>query len=240
MTLIFNALLLLCAYNTSLSAEPARHKVISATARKPSGELAYTETHDIRLNADGTPVKARTDYFGPDHNLRAVLETEFKDELAASDYTFTDRRDGSAHGVIARKDGFLVWKKSKDGRREEELIKKQDFKAKDLVVAGQGLFFYLRNNLKTFKKGDSIPVKLLFPGRLDYFSFDLTVDEDDPQTISFKMKANSLFMSLFVPSLRFKFDKASNEILEYTGPSNLVDESGGMQKVEISYNSKDS
>lgn len=230
-----NLLLALPAYAN----EMANVEVISAIARKPDGGLAYTEKHQIRLGSDGTPTQARTDYFGPDKTLRAILETDFKNGLAASDYTFIDKRDGSSHGVESKKDGFVVWKKSKDGKREEELIKKEDFHAKDLVVAGQGLFFYLRNNLQTFKKGDSIPVKLLFPGKLDYFSFDLKVDEEESRFISFKMKAHNFILSLFIPSLRFKFNKVTKEIVEYAGPSNLVDDRGGMQRVEISYNPKE-
>ncbi|MGE3760154.1 MAG: hypothetical protein AB7H97_20485 [Pseudobdellovibrionaceae bacterium] len=222
------------------AAESGRLKVISAVARKNGGEVVYTEKHEIRMNSDGSLSQARTDYFAPDRTLRAVLETDFKNGLAATDYTFIDKRDGSAHGVVAKPNGYLVWKKNKDGKREEELIEKRDFKDKDLVVAGQGLFFYLRNHLKTFKKGDSIPVKLLFPGRLDYFSFDLTVHEEGSRFVSFRMNANNILLSLFIPSLRFKFDRDSNEIVEYTGPSNLVDDRGGMQKVEISYNPKES
>jgi hypothetical protein len=225
-------------YTVALSAGSpavAHSKVITAVAKQASGQIAYTEKHEIQLSEDGKPKHAKTQYFGADNELRATLETDFKNGLAATDYTFFDNRDGTAHGVESKNEGYLVWKQSKDGKREEKMFKQTQFRPKDLVVAGQGLFFYLRTNLKQFNERKSIPVKLLIPGRLDYFSFDLSVSDEDERFISFKMRVNSLFLRMFVPSLRFKFDKNSNEIVEYNGPSNLVNESGSLQNVEIRY-----
>lgn len=222
----------------SAPAALSNRELISAVARKSGGPVAYTEMHEIQLDMKGLPVSARTEYLAPDGALMATLETDFKNGWAAADYAFKDARDGSSHGVEVKREGFLLWKSPKGGPREEKLIRKDRFSTKDLIVAGQGLFFHLRGNLKEFKKGESIPVKLLIPGRLDFYSFDLSLVAEDERVATFQMRSHSMLLRIFVPSFQFKFDKVSNGILDYTGPSNLADEKGALQTVEISYKYK--
>jgi len=212
-----------------------RRETIYAAAKKTDGNLAYTEQHDISYTEKGEAIEARTEYFTPEKKLAAILSSNFKNSLPVSDYTFTDLRDGSTHGVEVKQDGYLVWKQEKNEKREEKLFKKDDFKDSDLVTAGQGLFFFLKKNLKEFSKDKSTPVKLLIPGRLDYFSFRLTVEEEDAEKVTFKMRADSLIVRIFLSSLRFQFNKETNQVVKYYGPSNLVESGGSLHNVEISY-----
>lgn len=212
-----------------------RRETIHAAAKKTDGNLGYTEQHEILLSGKGEAIEARTEYFTPEKKLTAILSSSFKNSLPVSDYTFTDLRDGSAHGVEVKPDGYLVWKQEKNEKREEKLFKKDDFQDSDLVTAGQGLFFFLRKNLKEFSKDKSTAVKLLIPGRLDYFSFHLTVEEEDAENITFKMRADSLIVRIFLSSLRFQFNKETNQVIKYYGPSNLVESGGSLHNVEISY-----
>ena len=139
-------------------------------------------------------------------------------------------------GVEVKEEGYLLWKQAKGKAREEKLIRKSEFRPGDLVVSGQGLFFYLRNHLEKFPRNEKISVKLLIPGRLDFFSFDLGIEEETSSTITFKMRVGSLLLRIFTPSLHFKFEKSAKNLVQYIGPSNLVDESGDLQTVEILYN----
>lgn len=211
----------------------AQSFTITAEARK-NGTLLYTERHNIQAEGK-TLSSAHTDYLGADNKLRATLSTTFRGDLAAPAYTFSDERDGSSHGVERPGEGFLVWKKEKNQKREEKLFRHDAFDSEDLVVAGQGLFFYLRDRLANFPREKTVPVKLLIPGKLDYFTFGLSVEEETEKTVTFKMKVKSIFLRLFAPSLHFTFSKTTGQILNYEGPSNIADQSGSLENVKITY-----
>lgn len=208
--------------------------VLFATATNPAGQIVYRETHAITEDSQGRPVKARTDYADVSGRKIAELENEFGAEIAAPSYVFRDLRDGSSHGVTLVDDGYLVWKKDETGSRREKVFKRDLFKG-SLVTSGQGLFFYLRDHWKEVRDKGPLSVKLLIPGRLDYFSFHLSFEKQEAAVASFLLRLDSVFLRLFASSLRFDLDTASRRLLRYEGLSNITSDGAGVENVVIVY-----
>lgn len=226
---------LLIALAAEGSRSSASRRLISATAKSVDGRVVYVERHEISLSEKGRPLRARTEYIRQNGGQRAELMTDLSQGLAAPGYVFSDESDGSSHGVEVRTDEFVVWKKSGKSPREEKILRKDIFPPGALVAAGQGLHFYLSENLQSIPREGFTRVKMLIPGRLDYYSFRLSVEKEDERSVSFKMEVDNMLLRLFVSSLRFRYAKSTGRLLSYSGLSNLPDEKGNLQSVEIEY-----
>lgn len=207
---------------------------VEGVARDRDGKIVYREKHETAFS-DGKPKSARTDYVGPGGETIGELVSDFGDGVAASDYSFVDRRDGSSHGIDVDGDSYVLWTKTKDGPRKEKRFAKNSFPKDAWVVGGQGLHYELVSRLGSMTEKTRIPVKYLIPGRLDYFSFTLSVEKIEGDLVHFKLVADSLFIRFFASSMSFSYSRKDRRLAGYSGLSNIPDPDGGLVHVDIAY-----
>jgi hypothetical protein len=197
------------------------------TARTPEGKISYLEEHEVARDGDRL-VTAETRYFGPDGRLIAVLRSDYRRDPFAPDYRFEDLRTGTVEAVRRTEDGLEL---TSDGK--QRLLAPAPLHQR---VAGQGLDRFTRARLAELASGGELKVELVLPSRLDSYRFRVRSEDgrvDGPLRV--RIEPESLLLRLLAPSIVAEYDRVTGRLLRYRGVSNLADDAGGRQQVEITY-----
>lgn len=196
------------------------------------GEVVYIEKHEIEEDEKGKILKAKTSYLRPDESVMAILESDFSLSLTNAEHVMIDQRDGRRYGVRWVEGKPEMWDQKKNEKERFEKIDENFAKGK-LVIGGQGLHYYMRDRLSELKQKD-LSIAILIPGKLDWYSFLVQYQGEEEGLMKFVIKAQSTFLRLFAPKLEVWYNK-DGKLMRYKGLSNLSDDKGGNQNVEIKY-----
>lgn len=197
-----------------------------------NGQIVYIEKHEIEEDDTGKVLRAKTSYLRPDQSIIATLESDFSLSLTNAQHEMLDMRDGNRYGVRWENGTAIMWDKKKDGKERTEKIT-TNFADGKLVIGGQGLHYYMRDKLSELKN-KKLAIAILIPGKLDWYSFLVEYQGEDAGLMKFVIKAQSAFLRLFAPRLEVWYS-ADGKLQRYKGLSNLSDDKGGNQSVEIKY-----
>lgn len=200
------------------------------------GKVAYIEKHQVTYDdASGKVLSAVTEYRSEKDALIATLKTDFSKSLTSPDHVFTDLRDGSVHGVRNVGNKKILFKQDK-GKEEKTSELDADPKMDEVTFGCQGLNYYVLANTAKIEIGKSVPIVFLIPGKLDSYNFELEYMKKNPDGIlEIEIEIHSFFLKLFAPKLYVKYDLNKKHIVWYKGISNVPDDKGDTQKVEIDY-----
>lgn len=214
-----------------LSLVEAKTSVHYGDATK-NGQLVYIEKHEIEEDDSGKVLKAKTTYLRADETVIATLESDFAQSLTNAQHVMTDLRDGHRYGVRWENGSALMWDQKKGEKERSEAIT-ADFADGKLVIGGQGLHYYMRDKLEELKS-KKLAIAILIPGKLDWYSFLVEYQGEEAGLLKFVIKAQSAFLRLFAPKLEVWYSP-DGKLQRYKGLSNLSDDKGGNQSVEIKY-----
>lgn len=206
----------------------------SGTAKNKKGEIVYIENHTTSFNDKGRVLKAETDYVDKNGTLLGHISSDFTSKLTAPAHAYTDARTKEQHGIRYDGDKIILFLKEKNGKEETKTFTNEIAEG-GIIVGCQGLHYYLRENFDDVVSKKSIPVKMLIPGKLDYYSFNMKYIGEKDGLVEFNIAIDSFFLKLFAPSLTIKYDKATRHLVHYEGLSNILDADGEIQNVEITY-----
>ena len=223
--------LVLCVASGSFAAE----EEYFGEARLKDGTLVYTEHHTARFDENGRILNARTVYKNPSGKVIGKLQSDFSESITAPVYDYVDLRSNEFHGIRADNEHFILFFREPESGEEKTIKLKKGFTEDDLIVGCQGLHYYLRENLDVVRQKDTIGIKFLIPGDLDYYSFRMKYVGEDQDVVRLKIYINNFFLRLFAPSLLLKYDKKQGRLLNYIGLSNIKSDEGKIQKVVINY-----
>jgi hypothetical protein len=197
-----------------------------------NGKIVYIEKHEIEEDDTGKVLKAKTSYLREDQSVIATLESDFSMSLTNAQHEMLDARDGRRYGVRWENGTAIMWDKKKDDKERTEKIT-ANFAEGKLIIGGQGLHYYMRNKLSELKN-KKLAIAILIPGKLDWYSFLVEYQGEEAGLMKFVIKAQSAFLRLFAPRLEVWYS-ADGKLQRYKGLSNLSDDKGGNQSVEIKY-----
>jgi hypothetical protein len=220
----------------SLKSSDILRKTVSYTsiAKNQKKQVQYKEKHTAEF--DGVkPLTAKTEYSDNNDKIIGVMESNFTKNITTPEYEFKDVRTGESHGITLDENNYILWRKTKDGAKEEKKFNRKDMDKDALVVGCQGLHYYLIGNLETIQKQKTMPIKYFMPGRLDYYRFNLKVEKEDEEFIYLKLSINNFVLKMFTDSLNMKYSKLSKNLVYYSGLSNITDDKGELQNVYIEY-----
>lgn len=180
-------------------------------------KLLYTEEHKAIYKA-GVVVRSTNDYFDPNGKKIAELNSDYSKSQTMPVYQFKDLRTGRYEGLRYTQQGYQIYKKSGDNKKEEVSA----LKSTSGMFAGQGWHYYLRSRLTNLNK-DPLKMKLVFPGKLDYYSFQIRTLGNDQETIKLRLEFDSWIIRLVAPHLDLTYNKSKKKLVYYHGPSNLDD-----------------
>lgn len=204
-------------------------------SERSPGRVVYLERHRVTLADDGRPIQAETRYEAPDGRLLAELRSDFRESLTVPSHTTTDHRTGNTHG-LRRENGRVVLFDRMPNKPERTRILTAKDAGDRLLVGCQGLNYYLGDRVERQKSPSRLPLRFLIPGKLDYYDFGLTSKGTSADGIAeFEVTIQSWFLRIFAPKLEVKYDTTRGRLVWYRGISNILNDQGENQAVEITY-----
>lgn len=205
---------------------------------KVDGKSSYFEKQTATYDDSGRPLNSTTRYESTEGKLLAEMTSDFTESLTVPSHTIKDLRSGSILGV-RWEDGKIVLfhndVKAPDKAQETRILTTRAGEGR-LLVAGQGLNFYMHENIDKLKPGQVVPLRLLIPGKLDYYDFDLEVGSEQHGVIEFEIYAKNWFFRLLAPKFRARYELKTKRIVWYDGLSNISNDKGDTQVVTIDFN----
>ena len=200
---------------------------------KVKGKVVYTEKHQLKYDDKNKLFETETIYADPTGQTVGVLKNNYTLSLTVPDHTMDDLRSKNKHGTRLKNDKIELF--NQDNGEDEE-TKKITAKSDDrLIVASQGLHYYLVANYEEVKKKKKVPLLFLIPGRLDSYEFVLKYKGIKNEVDEFEVEINNWFLKIFAPSLILHYEPKTKHLVYYKGLSNLKNEKGEMMSVEINY-----
>jgi hypothetical protein len=199
--------------------------------------LIYTERHELTRSGSGQLLEAVTLYVDDEGETIAELRSDFKVDLSAPNYTFKDLRTGEVQGVRRSPGpGALVMFSQKKGERERTEDVVADSANVQPVFGGQGLNYYLIENLDKVRALKKSSILFLLPGSLAAYEFTLAYEGQASEKVArFKLEVSNGFLRFFAPSLIMTYDETKKRLVGYEGISNLKNDQGRPQSVKITY-----
>jgi len=212
------------------SADGIHKEVIIARAYKDREKKTpvYTEKHTA-IYKNGKLQTSMNDYFDLEGKKIAELNSDYSRSLMMPTYLFRNFKTGTKEGLRWEGGRYLIFRQEKGGPEEYKPLDNAEN-----VFSCQGWHYYLIANLNQLKKRP-IKMKLIFPSRLDYYSFRIRPIESAEKMLTLRLEFDSWFIRLFAPHLDMIYDKNKKKIIEYYGPSNILDDKGEIQNVYILY-----
>ncbi len=197
------------------------------------GRVVYTEKHQLKLDEKGTILESETTYQDPSGKTVGILKNNYQQSLNVPDHLMDDLRKKNKHGTRLKNGKIELFNQDGDEKEETELI--QNKNDKGLIVASQGLHYYLIGNYEKMKVQKFL-LKFLIPGRLDSYKFVLSYKGKTKDGLDeFEVEIDNWILRMFAPSLILRYHPETKRLIYYKGLSNLSDEKGEMMSVEINY-----
>ncbi|MCB0391553.1 MAG: hypothetical protein KDD58_09685 [Bdellovibrionales bacterium] len=232
MKLIVFSILLLFFISVDAS---EKNEFSKGVAKDKSGNIVYIEKHTSKF-VEGNLVSLNTEYFDPSGSKIGYINTNYNQSFVP-DYEFFDSRNHRK--VILRNRKDLIYSQIQSGKNSN--TKNKTFEQKDNMVAGQGLHAFLIKNLHNFlnNKGYETEVKFLIPLNKDYYNFSIRYLSESTTTITLRLESSHWFLKLLAPQIDVTYDKSTQRLVKYKGPSNLLDSKGQKINVTIKYEYED-
>jgi hypothetical protein len=203
---------------------------------KFKGKVVYLEQHKIEIQ-DNKAVRSETIYRRPDGLIIGKLLNDYTKSVNVPEYLMEDMVTKNKHG-IRRQDKKVFMFNQENGKREETKEISEDVSEGELLVAGQGLHYYLVLKMDEVIQKGNLNLKFMIPGQLDVYEFKLKVIKVLDDKAEFEIMINNWFLKLFAPKLKMTYELKSRRLLSYEGLSNLKSPDDKLMKVEIKYNYK--
>lgn len=229
---LWSLFVFLFMFSSALQAE-----TLKGTARNSSGEVVYTELHEIDRSPAGLTTKVVTTYFKPDGKQFARLASDFSQSQFAPDSKFEDSRfDLVIEGKQIKSGAGSVYRitESKKG----SVVKTSNIELKENLISGPGFDNFIAEKLLK-AKNDRMSVRFLVLPRHEDYSFAVKKIDSPAETRVYSIKPATL-LSLFVKEIVITYNAADNLLKKYEGLSNLPTDQDDSQNVVIEYLRTDS
>jgi hypothetical protein len=204
-----------------------------AEARDAGGRLLYTELHQLRFTG-GKLQASKVIYESADGLVLAAMRSDFSKSIALPETLFATADTDYSYKVEAASTTKLSIVYHEDGKttRREVKIPKN-------AVCGQGFSYAITDDVDAWRVGKAKKIAFLFPGRFDYFNFNVEATGDRGNQRHFRMRIANLFFRFFVDEITMEHDRENGLLSRYDGPSNVVYD-GDDSPVPVTITYKDS
>lgn len=209
-------------------ASPSVVERFEGVARDEDGAVRYRERHEVHRVGELTRW-AVTRYFDAQGHPIGELRSEYGNDPYAPSYTFSDASGRTLEAAQLR--GGAVHLRYRD---RVQVLPIERSRAQ--LVLGQGLDRLARDHLQALARGERMSVRFAIPSRFDLYEFRIQrIDGADRDVVRLRVEIDNWFLAMIAPSLEVDYDRRNGRLLAYRGVSNLEDEHGDTQKVNIRY-----
>lgn len=193
----------------------------------------YTEVHQQRIEADQW-VGGVIRYFASDGTALGVKTLDFSADQFVPLYDYEQPALGYREGISGIGKDIALTRTDRGGGTRTVTVAR-----KALAAADSGLHSLLRSRFDELMARSTVVFSLVVAGHLDSYRFRARRIDDTTfegrSAVRFLLEPNSL-LRLVAPSLTVTYDPGQRRLLEYRGPSNLIDpDTGKVYTVRIAY-----
>ncbi len=200
-----------------------------------SDRYIYTEVHE-QVWKEGRWASGTIRYYAPDNTLWGVKKLDFSADPYIPLYEYSLPAQGYAEGITAI-DTKVTLTKTSDGKTKTEQVDK-----KDPITGDSGFHNFLLAHFQPLIDRQTVAFTFIAAGNLDSYKFRARRIDDarfeGKPAARFKVEANSL-LRLVAPDLEVSYDPDTQRLLEYRGPSNVINpDTGKVFDARIAYYSE--
>ena len=221
--------ILLILFFSSLSLADGGSVIFQGEALNDDNKIVYVEKHTLHLK-NNTVIKSQTDYFiDQDNEPDAYLKSDFKNSFFVPEYEFADIKLKTKEEIVYL--NGQAWMLSQDQKKEI------NFNSDEKVpyISGQGFHYFVQENLEQIIKDKIVKAKFILPKRQDIYSFQIKLKNLINNTVHLIFEPQSWIIRVFAPKMEVVYDVSSKRLIQYKGPSNILDSEGQIQNVTINY-----
>lgn len=193
-------------------------------------KLIYIEKHYPSVLNDGSYKSLKTEYLNPKDLKFAEITSDFSVDAFVPNVSFKDDRFGLIETVTKEKST----QKIKIEREIKQKKATEFLELKTSSILGQGFHNFIVKNFDNILKND-VDVYFIITSKADQFHFKMYLAKKMDKEIIIKGKIDSFFLRAFVKEIELTYSYPSKRLLKFKGLSNLDDENGNSQNVEILY-----
>lgn len=184
-----------------------------------TGQYLYTEVHQQNLSGKQW-VGGTIRYFSPEGRELGSKTLDFSANPFVPVYDYQLPALGYREGITVVGDQIAMLK-SRGGKSRTTSVPNTP-----PIAADSGFHSFLRAHFQELLDGKTVAFTFVAAGNLDSFKFRAKRIEDTifdgHKAVRFKVEANSL-LRLVAPELYLTYDPDQQRLLEYRGPSNVID-----------------
>lgn len=193
-------------------------------------KLIYTEKHFPTSLPDGSYSKLKTEYIDERGKLFSEISSDFSTDTFVPNVFFKDNRFNLIENISKDKGG----NKLKIERDDKKNRKVSYLETKPTSILGQGFHNYIIKNFDNILK-DEVDVHFIISSKSDQYHFKMYLAKKSEKEVIIRGKIDNFFLRAFVKEIELTYAVPSKRLLKFKGLSNLDDDQGNSQNVEILY-----
>ena len=195
-----------------------------------TGTLWYTEHDTVRTVNGRTTIDTR--YVAADGKPIADLSAEITGERYLPKTQMIDHRDNYRYSIepLLDRRAVLITQQLGHGAEEHRTLVRRD----DLMTF-QGVMLYIIDERSALQRGQSLQVQSIVPSRMTSYGVRIYKRASQGNLLTVRLEMSSLAYRFFTTPSDVTIDVASGRLLEFAGPSNLLDEKDRPVRVHIIY-----
>ena len=195
-----------------------------------AGTFWYTEHHTVRTLNGRTDIQ--TKYVAADGKPIAELSAEITSERYLPKTRLIDHRDDYVYSIEPIRDRHAVLVTQQLGRGREE---RRTLALRDDLMTFQGVLLYIIDQRAALQRGQSLFVQSIVPSRMTSYGLRIYKRAMQGNLLTVRLEMSAVAFRFFSTPSDVTIDVASGRLLEFTGPSNLLDEKDRPVRVHIIY-----
>jgi hypothetical protein len=195
-----------------------------------AGAVWYTE-HDTVRTANGRS-EIDTRYTAADGSPIAELHAEFSSEKYLPATHLVDHRDNYSYSIVPLLDRGTVLLTQQLGHGPES---HKTLALRDDLMTFQGVMLYIIDQRTALRRGQSLSVQSIVPSRMTSYGVRIYRRAGEGNLLTVRLELSSAAFRFFSMPSDVTIDVASGRLLEFAGPSNLLDEKDRPVRVHIVY-----
>lgn len=219
MTRLLSALVLSLSVAAPAWAEASMNRFYGYAFDLKTDRYIYTEVHEQTLK-DGKWVSGVISYYAPDGKKLGTKKLDFSADPYIPLYDYELPEMGYREGITAIGKDVTLTKANRGSNPQTATVPK-----KDPITGDSGFHNFLVKNFPDLMARKTVPFTFIAAGNLDSYKFRAKRIADTQfegrTAVQFLVEANSL-LRIVAPSLTVTYDPEQQRLLEYRGPSNVI------------------
>lgn len=193
-------------------------------------KLIYIEKHYPTLSKEGLYEILITDYFDSENKKFASIKSEFNKNKFVPDSIFEDFRSKSKEEVRFNSETGYIYVERSNPKKTE----KNRFKVQSNAIHGQGFHNFIVNHFDELIKNKK-NISIVVTSRNDFYNFTIEKTAQNSNSVQFKVYPSHFLLKQLVTPIELTYSLDAKLLLRFFGLSNIEDENGKSQVVEIKY-----